>query len=111
MQLLAHACNISKNEVYMKEEMNYKKIEKIYKKNFGIVTRSEVIKSNISSWFLSDFVKKNNLIRIAPGVYANENYAFDDHYSFQTRYPKYIFSGINALYLHHMTDKFLLNLR
>lgn len=89
----------------MKVALNYKKIENIFKKNSGFITRSEVKDANISTWFLSNFVKKNNLTRIAPGVYANEDYFFDDYFSLQTRYPKYIFSGINALYLHHMTDK------
>ena len=84
----------------MKEQTNYSKIEKIFIKNGGFITREDLEKKNIPSWFLSDFIRKNNLIKIAPGFYVDKNYLFDDYYILQRRYPKYIFSGISALYIH-----------
>ena len=42
----------------MKEKNNYKAIEKIFKRNNGFITRNDIDQENISSWFLSDFVKK-----------------------------------------------------
>ena len=89
----------------MKEQTNYSKIEKIFIKNGGFITRENLEKKNIPSWFLSDFIRKNNLIKIAPGFYVDKNYLFDDYYILQRRYPKYIFSGISALYIHGLTDK------
>lgn len=89
----------------MKEITNYKKIESIFKRNDGFVTRKDIDKERIPSWFFSEFVKKNHLRKIAPGFYASDDYAVDDYFIFQMRYPKYIFSGMSALYLHHLTDR------
>ena len=89
----------------MKESANYSQLEKIFKTNGGYITREDVNNANISSWFLSDFVKRNNLSKIAPGFYANDNYIIDNYYIIQKRYPKYIFSGLSALYLLGLTDK------
>ena len=89
----------------MKDNTNYSLLEKIFKANDGYITREDVDNANISSWFLSDFVKRNNLNKIAPGFYANDNYIIDNYYIIQRRYPKYIFSGLCALYLLGLTDK------
>ncbi len=89
----------------MKENVNYKRIEKIFKQSKGVITRKDIDERDIPSWFLSDFVKKNNLNKIAPGIYASDEYIIDDYFILQKRYPKYIFSGMSALYLHHLTDR------
>lgn len=89
----------------MKDNTNYSLLEKIFKTNGGYITREDVDNANISSWFLSDFVKKNNLNKIAPGFYADDSYIVDSYYILQRRYPKYIFSGLSALYLLGLTDK------
>ncbi|MDY5669391.1 MAG: hypothetical protein SPF87_03000, partial [Bacilli bacterium] len=88
----------------MKENTNYSLLKKIFKANGGYITREDVNNANISSWFLSDFVKMNNLSKIAPGFYADDNYIIDNYYIIQRRYPKYIFSGLSALYLLGLTD-------
>ena len=87
------------------KETNYSKIKSIFEKNGGYITRSDIDNANIPSWFLSDFVKKYNLNKIAPGFYADDNYVPDDYYIIQRRYPKYIYSGLSALYLLGLTDK------
>ena len=89
----------------MKEITNYSKLKSIFENNGGCITREDVDNANIPSWFLSDFVKRNKLIKIAPGYYASNEYVPDDYFILQRRYPKYIYSGMSALYLHHLTDK------
>lgn len=89
----------------MKENTNYEKIEAIFSQNNGIISREDIDREKIPSWFLSDFVKKNNLNKIMPGFYASNDYAVDDYFILQKRYPQYIFSGMSSLYLHHLTDK------
>jgi len=89
----------------MKENSNYSKLQKIFKTNGGYITRKEVDSNKISSWFLSYFVKKMNLKKIAPGFYADDNYVIDNYFIIQKRYPKYIYSGLSALYLLGLTDK------
>ena len=89
----------------MKEMTNFHKLENILKSNKGYITREDVDKNNIPSWFLSDFVRRKGLEKIAPGFYANEAYIVDDYYILQKRYPKYIYTGMSALYLLSLTDK------
>lgn len=89
----------------MEESTNYSLLEKIFKTNGGYITREDINNANISSWFLSDFVKRNNLNKIAPGFYADDDYIIDNYCIIQRRYPKYIFSGLSALYLLGLTDK------
>lgn len=89
----------------MKEKTNYEKLKKIFKKNGGFITRQDVDNAQIPSWFLSDFAKRNNLSKKAPGYYAADDYAADDYFILQRRYPKYVFSGMSALYLLGLTDK------
>ena len=89
----------------MKDNTNYSKLKKIFKTNDGYITREDVNDANIPSWFLSDFVRKNNLNKIAPGFYADDSYIVDNYYILQRRYPKYIFAGLSALYLLGLTDK------
>ena len=89
----------------MKDNTNYSKLEKIFKTNGGYITREDVDNANISSWFLSDFVKRNSLNKVAPGFYANANYIIDNYYILQRRYPKYVFAGLSALYLLGLTDR------
>ena len=88
----------------MKEKSNYSKLLKIFNGQ-GYITRDDVKNIGVNTWFLSDFVKRNHLIKLAPGFYADDNYIVDDYFILQRRYPKYIFSGMSALYLHHLTDK------
>lgn len=89
----------------MKDNTNYSILEKIFKTNGGYITREDVDNANISSWFLSDFVKRNSLNKIAPGFYANDNYIIDNYYILQRRYPKYVFAGLSSLYLLGLTDR------
>jgi predicted transcriptional regulator of viral defense system len=89
----------------MKENSNYTKILKIFEDNKGCISRKEINEAKISSWFLYDFVKKNNLNKVAPGFYVSKDFIPDDYFILQKRFPKYVFSGMSALYLHHLTDK------
>ena len=89
----------------MKENTNYSKIQKLFKYNGGFITRADINSANIPSWFLSDFVKRNSLVKVAPGFYASSDFIIDDLFILQKRFPKYIFSGMSALYLHGLTDK------
>ena len=89
----------------MKENTNYSKIDSIFINNGGYITRENIDNANIPSWFLSDYVRRNKLIKVAPGFYSNESYFIDNYFVLQRRYPKYIYSGMTSLYLHHLTDK------
>lgn len=89
----------------MKEIRNLEKLESILIQNGGFITRKDVDANNVPSWFLSDFVRKKELIKVAPGFYATKSYPIDEHFIFQKKYPKFIFSRMTSLYLLGLTDK------
>ena len=89
----------------MKEITNYSKIESIIKTNGGYITREDIDKANIPSWFLSDFVKKNKLIKVAPGFYASESYILDEYFILQRRFQIHIFPKL-FLMLHFPTNEY-----
>lgn len=89
----------------MKEIRNLEKLENILIQNGGFITRKDVDTNNVPSWFLSDFVKKKELIKVAPGFYATKSYPIDEHFVFQKKYSKFIFSRMTSLYLLGLTDK------
>ncbi len=89
----------------MKDTTNFDKIKKLFNENGGFITRDDIDRERIPSWFLSDYVRKNNLIKVAPGFYVSDTYFIDPFYILQRRYPKFIFADMSALYIHNLTDK------
>ena len=77
-------------------------LNQLLEKNKGYIKTSEVVENNISKTYFLEYVKENNLIKVAHGVYMTENTWQDDMYVIQTRYPKVIFS--------HESEAFLLGL-
>ena len=83
----------------MQENTNSSKLGDILNKNGGYITRRQVDQNGIKSWFLTDFVRKENLEKLAAGFYAKPDWITDDFLVFQYKYPKFIFSYESALYL------------
>lgn len=88
----------------MQGTTNISKLKEILKSNGGYITRRQVDENQIPSWFLTDFVRKENLEKIAAGFYAKSDWMQDDFLVFQYKYPKFIFSYESALYLLSLTD-------
>lgn len=88
----------------MQEITNNSKLKEILKSNGGYITRRQVDANRIPSWFLTDFVRKENLEKITTGFYAENGWMQDDFLVFQYKYPKFIFSYESALYLLNLTD-------
>lgn len=87
------------------QEINEKKLEKMLIANGGYITRKQVDDHKISSWFLTDFVRKKGLVKTDKGFYAQEQWIRDDYLVFQYKYPRFIFSHVSALFLHGLTDR------
>ncbi len=83
---------------------NYSSIKKIINANGGFITRKNINEHNIPSAFLSQYVKKNDLIKYDTGFYAEKSWIKDDYFVFQYKYPKLIFSFYAAAYLHGLGD-------
>ena len=87
------------------QETNEKKLEKMLNANSGYITRKQVDTHKIPSWFLTDFVRKQGLVKVDKGFYAQEQWIRDDYLVFQYKYPRFIFSHVSALFLHGLTDR------
>lgn len=87
------------------QESNEKKLEKLLSANGGYITRKQVDSRGIPSWFLTDFVRKQGLVKVDKGFYAQEQWIRDDYLVFQYKYPRFIFSYVSALFLHGLTDR------
>ena len=87
------------------QDTNEKKLEKLLSVNGGYITRKHVDSHEIPSWFLTDFVRKQGLVKIDKGFYAQEQWIRDDYLVFQYKYPKFIFSHVSALFLQGLTDQ------
>jgi hypothetical protein len=83
---------------------NKTRLERIFSGKRYLTTQ-DLKKAGIPPWFLSDFVKKNKLIKLAPGFYADPAWPVDNYFLLQWRYPKYIFSGMSSLSLLGLTEK------
>lgn len=72
--------------------------------NKGYITRKDINKHNISSMFLSLYVKRKNLIKYGSGFYARKDWIKDDYLILQYQYPKLIYSFYSAAYIHKLGD-------
>lgn len=80
-------------------------ITEIIEKNGGYIKTSEILSNDISKPYFFNFVDKNNLIRVAHGIYITPD-TWEDHiYILQLRYPNAIFSHETAAYLLGLSER------
>ena len=78
-------------------------IEKLNKD--GYIFTSDVVAAGISKTWLAQYVKDNGYERVAQGVYISPETWPDELFILCRAYPKAIFSGETALYLHLLVDR------
>ena len=89
-----------------KESINMiNKVLEIMKVNKGIITSSQIENAGIPRIYLSKMVEKNIIQRIDRGIYATNDYKYDEYHLFQLKYPKTVFSYNTALYFYGMTER------
>ena len=81
----------------------YELIEKLNKD--GYIFTSDVVAAGISKTWLAQYVKDNGYERVAQGVYISPETWPDELFILCRAYPKIIFSGETALYLHLLVDR------
>lgn len=84
-----------------KQEIIYNMIEK----NNGYLFSAEAENEGISRTYIAEYVKKNNMERVAKGIYISEETWVDELFVLQRTYSDIIFSGETALYLHNLLDR------
>lgn len=85
---------------------NFDIITGMAKKNNGLVTRKEAAAQGVQSWYFSQLLKENKLIRLERGIYTQpDNFQYDEDYFFQVRNAKGIFSYQSALYYNGLSER------
>lgn len=87
-------------------DMDYEnRVREIMKNRNGIILTRDVEKAGIPRQYLTILVQKNELERVAQGVYLTPDTFVDEMYCIQLRSDKVVFSNETALYLHDFTDR------
>ena len=58
-----------------------------------------------SKYYVLDYVRKNEMEKVAPGIYISSDAWEDRLYSIQLKNRKIIFSQETALYIHNLSDR------
>ena len=83
----------------------YEKYIEIINSNGGIITSKDANQKGISRTILSQMVKNDVLERIDRGIYATEQFIYDELYIFQIKHSNIIYSYNTALYLLNKTER------
>ena len=82
-----------------------KKVEKLLKKNNGVIETYQVEEMGINNKILTRMIEKGVIERVARGVYIGEDTLEDKYFITQAICKKGIFSHETALYFHDLTDR------
>lgn len=87
-------------------KMEYeKRLRELINDHNGIILTKDVEEVGIPRQYLTISVQKNELERVAQGVYLTPEAFIDEMYCIQLRSDKVVFSNETALYLHGLTDR------
>ena len=81
------------------------KLAALLKENKGFLKTSDAVAEGVSRTVLGDFVRHNNLERVAHGLYMSQDSWTDGLFVIQVRYPEAVFSHETALFLLHLSDR------
>lgn len=84
-------------------------IKQIMDVNNGMLSTRMIEPLNIGRQYLSIMEINNDIEKIARGIYLSPNAFEDSYFAFQHKYKRAIFSHMNALYFHGMTEEFPYN--
>lgn len=84
---------------------NLEVLERLIKKNNGLMLTKEFLEAGISKKTLSTYLQKGYLERVAHGVYLSRDAFEDEMYVLQLRSRKAIFSHDTALFYHDLSDR------
>ncbi len=80
-------------------------INKLLVENKGMIQTSQVIELGVSKPMFYQFVKENDLERVAHGIYVAQNTWVDSMYIVHLRCNQAVFSHETALSFHDLTDR------
>lgn len=80
-------------------------MDELVERNNGFLLTADVVAAGISKPYLSEYVRKHNLERVAQGVYLSEDAWLDELYIIHLRNREAVFSHETALYLHGLMER------
>lgn len=89
-----------------KIDIYFETIKRLLKINNGYITSQMVESLCIGKKYLPLLEKNKEIERISRGIYISKTVFEDSYYIFQLKYSKVIFSHMNALYFHGLTEEF-----
>lgn len=84
---------------------DYNKIEKLIKKNNGILYATDIEKNDINRYYVRKMIEDKYIKRVLHGIYALIDKNINEFWLMNERYKKGIFSHNTALYFHELTDR------
>jgi hypothetical protein len=90
-------------EVENMDERNI--IDRLLEEQNGYIRLVEAQNKGLSKYSVLDYVRKNEMEKIAPGIYISPDAWEDRLYSIQLRNRKIVFSHETALYIHNLSDR------
>ncbi len=83
----------------------YDLLNNLVETNNGYLFSEEAQKASVSRTTIADYVRRNNMEKVAKGIYVSEDTFPDELFILQKCYPAVVFSGETALYLQGMIDR------
>lgn len=77
----------------------------IINKKGGVITSKEAVNNGISRTMLKKMNDTNYIKRIEYGIYATDDFIYDEYYIFQLKHKDSIFSHNTSLYFQEMTER------
>lgn len=80
-------------------------LDKLLEEQNGYIRLIDAQNEGVSKYSVLDYICKNEMEKIAPGIYISPEALEDRLYSIQLRNRKIVFSHETALYIHNLSDR------
>ena len=80
-------------------------LDRLLEEKNGYIRLVDAQNEGVSKYYVLDYIRKNEMKKIAPGIYIAPEAWEDRLYSLQLRNRKIVFSHETALYIHNLSDR------
>ena len=80
-------------------------LDKLLEEQNGYIRLIDAQNEGVSKYSVLDYIRKNEMEKIAPGIYISPEALEDRLYSIQLRNRKIVLSHETALYIHNLSDR------
>lgn len=80
-------------------------LDRLLEEQNGYIRLVDAQNEGVSKYYVLDYVRKNEMEKVAPGIYISSDAWEDRLYLIQLKNRKIIFSHETALYIHNLSDR------